>query len=143
MTKTTENYVTTDEEFHDMMREIRSSNWDKPMMVPLRQMRAQRITSQLMRILDKHLRHDPDISLRKIHEDILDMFFKADVDIVTEIDRINAELPRRNAYGFTREEMVIMENKKIEAMLKPFPQLIPEIINHKTQCPKCGEMHNV
>lgn len=99
-----ENYVTTDEEFHDMMREIHSSNWDKPMMAPLRQMRAQRITAELMHVLDKHLRHDPDISLRKIHEDIFDMFFKADVDIITEIDRINAGLPRRNAYGLTLEE---------------------------------------
>lgn len=121
---TSENYVTTDEEFHDMMREIRSSNWDKPMMAPLRQMRAQRITAELMRVLDKHLRHDPDISLRKIHEDIFDMFFKADVDIVTEIDRINAGLPRRNAYGLTREEMQIMEHKRKELMLSPMGKLV-------------------
>jgi hypothetical protein len=145
MTQTTPNYITTDEEFHDMLRGIHVVNYTKTLMPPLRQMRAQRITAEVMQIVDKHLRDNHEANeqntVRDIYRDLIDMFFKADVDIVTEIDRVEAGLPRRNAYGLTHDEMRIRELKLQEAMLSPMPQLfVPE--KTKTQCPKCGEKAN-
>lgn len=125
--KTTPNYVTTDAEFHDMLREIHEINFNKPMMPPLRQMRAERITSEIMQIVDRHLRDNYEAAernvVRDIHRDMIDMFFKADVDIITEIDRVEAGLPRRNAYGLTHDEMRIRELKLQEAMLSPMPSM--------------------
>jgi hypothetical protein len=126
------NYVTTDEEFHDMLKELHSVDAIRSPVMPLRKYRADRITAEIMQIIDKHLRDNQDAlernTMRYIHRDILDMFFKADVDVVTEIDRIDAGLPRHNAYGYTKEEMRIMElhrqKKMLEAMHSIF--VVPE-----------------
>ena len=113
MTTQTTNYVTTDEEFLAMLKELHSVDAIRSPVAPLRKYRADRIASEIMQIIDKHLRDNREVQesnkMRDIHRDILDMFFKADVDVVTEIDRIEAGLPRHNAYGYTKEEMQIME----------------------------------
>ena len=124
----TTNYVTTDEEFHAMLKEIHSVDMIKSPVLPLRKYRADRITSEIMQIVSKYLENDERNTLRNIHRDILDMFFKADVDIVTEIDRIEAGLPRHNAYGYTKEEMRIMELHRQKKMLEAMPPMfvVPE-----------------
>ena len=124
-TQTTPNYVTTDEEFHAMLKELHSVDAIRSPAMPLRKYSAYRITSEVMRIVSEHIENDERNTVRNIHRDILDMFFKADVDIVTEIDRIEAGLPRHNAYGYTKEEMRIMELHRQKKMLEAmYPILV-------------------
>lgn len=125
--KTMPNYITTDAEYQDMRKELYGIN-ARHCIMPLRKYRADRITSEVMQIIDKHLRDNREArkqnTIRDIHRDILDMFFKTDVDVVTEIDRIEAGLPRRNAYGYTKDEMRIMELHRQKKMLEAMPPIL-------------------
>lgn len=115
------NYLTTDDEFENMKKDLYSPLGMTEIRLPYRQIRAERITAEIMRILARHVGPDENNTLKRIHQDISDMFFKADVDIVTEIDRLEAGLPRRGAYGITPEDLAFMELRKKQIMYSMVP----------------------
>jgi predicted methyltransferase len=58
------------------------------------------------------------------HHELFEALDKAGVDIITAEHRAAAGLPPRSPKGWTRDELHIMEAKRIEALLAPRPPLI-------------------
>lgn len=93
--------------------------------VDRRRMRADAITAHIMHVIGKYLcDHGDENGHREASRALFDMLFQAGADIVTDLDRSNAGLPPRDHNGLTREELQIMEHKRIEAMLSPVPPMI-------------------
>lgn len=92
-----------------------------------RRMRAQALTAHVMHAIGKYLcRHGQEDSAREANRVLFEMFHEAGADIVTDLDRANAGLAPRDHNGLTREELQIMESRRIEAMLRPMPSIILE-----------------
>lgn len=90
-----------------------------------RRVRADAITAHIMHAIGKYLCDHGDVDGHKeASRALFDMLFQAGADIVTDIDRSKAGLPPRDHNGLTREELQIMEAKRIEAMLSPVPPMI-------------------
>lgn len=93
--------------------------------VDRRRMRANAITAHIMQAIGKYLcDHGDENGAREASRALFDMLFQAGADIVTDLDRSNAGLAPRDHNGLTREELQIMEAKRIEAMLSPIPPMV-------------------
>lgn len=90
-----------------------------------RRMRADAITAHIMHAIGGYLcRHGDVDGAREASRALFQMLYEAGADIVTDLDRSNAGLAPRDHNGLTREELQIMEAKRIEAMLSPMPPMI-------------------
>ena len=90
-----------------------------------RRIRAQQLTAHIMHAIEKYLcQHGEVDGAREANATLFEMLYEAGADIITDLDRANAGLPPRNHSGLTREELYIMEAKRIEAMLKPMPPFL-------------------
>lgn len=96
----------------------------RSLMIDRRRMRADAITAHIMHAIGDYLcRHGETDGAREASRTLFKMLYEAGADIVTDVDRSNAGLAPRDHNGLTREEMQIMEAKRIEAMLSPLPPM--------------------
>jgi hypothetical protein len=90
-----------------------------------RRMRADAITAHIMHAIGDYLcRHGDVDGAREASRALFKMLYEAGADIVTDLDRSKAGLAPRDHNGLTRDELQIMEMKRIEAMLSPVPPMI-------------------
>jgi hypothetical protein len=90
----------------------------------LRRRHAQALTAHIMHAIGAYLcRHGEEDGAREAHAKLFEMIYESGAYIVTDADRAAAGLPMRGPYGLTREELKIMEMKRIEAMLSPLPPM--------------------
>lgn len=100
------------------------------LMPRLRMIRADRLLAEVLHVIGKHMPPGPDDSTRDIARDLEEMFFRAGVEVITDTDRAEAGLPRRNGFGFTHVEMRIMEHRRLEVMMRPMtPRFIPSTVD--------------
>lgn len=93
--------------------------------IDLRRRRADSITAHIMHAIGKYLcRHGEADGAREVSRSLFQMLYEAGADIVTDVDRANIGLAPRDHGGLTRDELHIMENRRIEAMLRPMPPLV-------------------
>lgn len=90
----------------------------------LRRNRAMAMTAHVMQTIGKYITNDEDNFQRRASEDLFELFYENGVDIVTDQMRADAGLPPRGPKGWTEVELRIMEDKRTEAMLRPFPPMI-------------------
>lgn len=92
----------------------------------LRRHRANQIISQIMQILGKYIcTHEHRNLHRDANRDLMEIFYEAGAELITDADRAAAGLLRRGPYGLTAQELAIIENKRIEAMLRQLNITIP------------------
>lgn len=90
-----------------------------------RRMRANALTAHIMHAIGKYLyRHGEVDGAREASRALFEMLYESGADIITDLDRSLAGLPVRDHSGLTRDELSIMEAKRIEAMLRPMPPMI-------------------
>lgn len=90
-----------------------------------RRMRANQLTAHIMHTIGKYLcRHGEVDGAREASAALFEMLYEAGADIITDLDRANAGLAPRDHSGMTREELHILEMKRIEAMLAPRPPFV-------------------
>ncbi len=90
----------------------------------LRRHHANALTAHIMHIIGKHLcEHGDAHGARDVSRELFEVIYESGAYIVTDADRAGAGLPMRGPYGLTREELKIMEMKRIEAMLAPLPPM--------------------
>ena len=78
-----------------------------------------------MQVIDKYLCNHSEVSGgREASRELFAMFYEAGADIITDADRAAAGLLPRDKHGLTREELQILEAKRIQAMLAPLPPMI-------------------
>jgi hypothetical protein len=93
-----------------------------------RSVRADQITHLIMSIIRQHVGHylnsneaqDAAVE-RDLMRDLKDQLWADGAHMITEGDRIAAGLPPRNIYGLTVDELRIIEDRMIMAMLQPTP----------------------
>lgn len=81
-----------------------------------REMRARGLASSIMHVLDDHISR---ASRNEVYDRLIDLFYDADAEIITETDRVRAGLPLRNALGLTPEEHKVIEAKRMQILTAP------------------------
>jgi len=91
-----------------------------------RHINAQKFVAEILHIVEQHF-SDEDRRRRVIRilaEELFDAAWKAGVYLLTDADRAEAGLPERNFSGWTPEELLTLEAKKLEALLRPAPLIL-------------------
>lgn len=68
-------------------------------------------------------RRRPPRPHREIYRALFDLLYAIGVEVITDADRAAAGLDHRNQKGMTDQELRIMENRLLEAMLRPMPNI--------------------
>lgn len=81
------------------------------------------IVALVMDAIDKHI---PDDGHSRKHAayDLIDALQKTGASFFTEQDRREAGLPPRDDYGWTQQELAVMDSRLLKAMLEPVPPII-------------------
>lgn len=99
---------------------------DEDFWADLRKIRTDQLVGHIMHVVGKYIcEHDDE---RRNHEkatrELWELFYGAGAEIVTDDTRRQAGLPPRGGKGWTREELQILEAKRIEALLNPAPVIL-------------------
>jgi hypothetical protein len=93
--------------------------------INLRQHRAMRLVAALMHELSPVLPEDKYV--RRDVYDVLTRTLSAEgIEIVTDADREALGLPPRGPDGWTAEEIVTMERRRLDEMLRPISMIVPK-----------------
>lgn len=86
-------------------------------------MQTMAMVAFVMNAIGKHIPDDGSSHKRATY-DLFDALQNAGVDVITAEHRKAAGLPPRGPMGWTDQELHIMEQKRIEAMLSPMPIMV-------------------
>jgi hypothetical protein len=98
--------------------------WNRALIPELRRNRASQLTAHIMSVLREQIRDDGFLDHhRDASEKLFSMFYESGADIITDLDRRMAGLATRGPYGYTAEELRVMEDRRFLAMMEPIMQL--------------------
>lgn len=90
-----------------------------------RRLRAMALTSQIMSIVSKYIPHDRERDpMRDLAYELQEAMEKNGAEIISDFDRQEWGLPPRGPDGWTIEEIMAMEKRRLEIMLAPMPPMI-------------------
>ena len=90
-----------------------------------RRMRAMSLTAQIMQLVSKHVPYDPDRDLmRDLHYELLEALERHGAEIVSDFDRQEFGLPPRGPDGWTMEEIIALEQRRMEMLTRPMAPMI-------------------
>lgn len=86
-----------------------------------RRLRIQPLLHEILQIVGKHLSDEDrrNNAMREIHNELFDKFHEQGVEIVTDYIRSDLGLPPRNSEGWTNEELVLLEQRRLDLMRAP------------------------
>lgn len=98
---------------------------DQIQRVDKRRFRAMALTAQIMQIVGKYIPYgwERDV-LRDISYELQEAMEKVGAEIVSDLDRQQYGLPSRGPDGWTMEEIIALEKRRLEAMYAPIPPVI-------------------
>lgn len=98
---------------------------DRAMLPELRHIKAQQITAHILQVIGPFLcDHGDSRGYQDAGRALQQMFHEAGADIITDADRRVAGLTDRGPSGLTAQELSILENRKLEAMMQPIRPMI-------------------
>jgi hypothetical protein len=98
------------------------------MRMNLRQRRAQVLAAHVMEKLRGHLYEDRDRdTLRDVHEILMQEFMAQGVEVLTDYDREQYGLPPRGPDGWTMEELLALERRRLEILTRPLAPMVIEV----------------
>ncbi len=99
---------------------------DQVMRADKRRLRAQSMTAAIMHIVGRYISDEDQRrnAMRDLSYELFDHMWKEGVEIVTDEDRRMAGLPPRGPDGWTLEELVILEQRRLEIMRAPMPPVV-------------------
>lgn len=102
-------------------RELWPPAFDRQHMLPeMRWVRAQRLVAFIMAAMGKHLcEHGERHGARDASHDLFEALYEAGAEVVTDADRAIAQLPPRGPYGLTAQDLVLLEQRRLEVMRTP------------------------
>ena len=89
----------------------------------IRRRRAMEFTAMAQHIIGKHV--DDRRVLRDIAHEIYELCRKEGVEIITDAVRADMGLPARGPDGWTAEELLALEKRRLELMMAPRVVQIP------------------
>lgn len=101
-----------------------SKAYDQIERIDKRRMRAMALTAQIMQIVSKYVPHDRERDLhRDLHYELQEAMEKVGAEIVSDFDRQQYGLSPRGPDGWTMEEIVELERRRLELMYAPMPPI--------------------
>lgn len=94
---------------------------DRSYLIDRRRKRAQALQAAILQIVGKHL-SDEDYrrnAMRALSYELFDKLYQEGVEIITDADRAEAGLPPRGPEGWTMEELLVLEERRLESMRCP------------------------
>ena len=95
------------------------------MRTDLRRMRANSVFAFLLKEMQPFMRDE--VNMRDVADVILTKLHEIGADVVTDAMRAEAGLAPRDEMGWTREELAVLEAKRLEAMLRPITYPAPPL----------------
>lgn len=86
-----------------------------------RHLRARSLSAQILRVLGPYI---ADRNWRDVQEALELLLSREGVEVLTDEDRANAGLPPRGPTGWTTDELLAYEKRKLEVMLQPLPTVV-------------------
>lgn len=86
--------------------------------IDMRRRRADHLLAWIMSEIDGDLH--PDADRRRIYDRIWERLHADGVEIISDYTRQEAGLPPRDGQGWTTEELVALERRRLELMYAPF-----------------------
>jgi hypothetical protein len=84
--------------------------------------RATELAHATMKALDPFIADD---TRRRAYEAVIDVYMQKGVEVITDYERRAYGLPERDEKGWTREEMLALEMKRLEILTKPLVMTVP------------------
>lgn len=106
---------------------LRMINLHEPLRLNLRLNRAEQLIAAVMSAVCPHLSEEHDAA-RDVYYALVDMFTRDGIEVLSDYDRQAAGLPPRGPDGWTMEEIVELEKRRLEALARPvfMPTFIPK-----------------
>jgi hypothetical protein len=96
--------------------------------IDLRERRAHQITAMIMNIVGKFMcEHGDNCGNRDASRALFEVLYQEGVELITDQTRAEAGLPKRGERGLTKEELLALEHRRLEVMMRPIglPLIIP------------------
>ena len=95
--------------------------------IDLRLNRANQLTAHVMHIVMQHIcDHDPDVDHRhEVSRALQELFYTRGVEIITDADRATLGLSPRGADGWTADEIIALEKRRMELLTKTIVHVQP------------------
>lgn len=91
----------------------------------MRLMRAQHLVSAVMQKLSPYFDERQDSARRDAYEALLELFHSEGVDVITDAQRADAGLPPRGPDGYTAEEVLAIEKRRLDVLTGPIYATFP------------------
>ena len=98
---------------------------DQIQRIDRRRLRAMAVTSQIMQIVGKYV--DPGRErdcMRDLTYELQEAMEKVGAEIVSDLDRQQYGLSPRGPDGWTMEEIIELEKRRLELMFAPLPTMV-------------------
>lgn len=96
--------------------------------INLRERRAMSVASAILNIVGPYIcEHGEDArhNMRDVYRKIVDLFHQDGIEILSDYDRQQYGLPPRGPDGWTAEEIIAMERRKLEILSAPITVTMP------------------
>lgn len=101
-----------------------STSWTGQLVPELRRVRATQLTAHIMHLLSEQIRDEGFLDHRRdASNKLFEMFYETGADIIRDLDRRMTGLATRGPYGYTPEELRMIEDRKFLAMMEPIMAL--------------------
>jgi hypothetical protein len=98
---------------------------DQIQRVDKRRLRAMALTAQILQIVGKYIPRDQEHdAMRDLHYELQEALEKVGAEVVTDFDREQYGLSPRGPDGWTMEEIMKLEARRLELMLAPLPPIV-------------------
>lgn len=98
---------------------------DQIQRIDKRRLRAMALAAQIMHIVGKYIPDDRERdAMRDLHYELQEALEKVGAEIVSDFDRQQYGLPPRGPDGWTMEEIVRLEERRLELMFAPMPPIV-------------------
>jgi hypothetical protein len=85
----------------------------------LRMMRAQYLVAAVIQKISPFLDERQDRARRDAHEALIELFHNEGVDVITDASRADAGLPPRGPDGYTVDELLAIEKRRLDYLSAP------------------------
>lgn len=90
-----------------------------------RRLRAMALTAHILQIVGRYIPHNSERDpMRDLAYELQEALEKNGAEIISDFDRQEWGLPPRGPDGWTIEEIMAMEKRRLEYMLAPMPPMI-------------------
>lgn len=102
-----------------------SKAFDQIERIDRRRLRAMALTAQIMQIVGKYVPRDGERDcMRDLTYELQEVLSRAGAEIISDFDRQQYGMSPRGPDGWTMEEIIELEKRRLEVMYAPMPPMV-------------------